>query len=180
MGHRPCFECRRKDAEAFAEKWREARRLSSPPYAAETDKVLHAERLRGRARRLHRRDIDDLPDGEFTALGGAAFAIRGDTLTALDARRSWCSRASRRVHHQRQIRDFPRGPRTIACAHPARKPIRGRVVPGQGVRCGHSHARWFPNIFVAVVCGRLYDRSCRRQESAKCQNKQCARRQNVW
>jgi hypothetical protein len=26
-GHRPCFECRRKDAEAFAEKWREARRL---------------------------------------------------------------------------------------------------------------------------------------------------------
>jgi hypothetical protein len=24
-GHRPCFECRRKDAETFAEKWREAR-----------------------------------------------------------------------------------------------------------------------------------------------------------
>ena len=30
-GHRPCFECRRKDAEAFAEKWREARRLRRPP-----------------------------------------------------------------------------------------------------------------------------------------------------
>ena len=42
-GHRPCFECRRKDAEAFAEKWREARRLSSPPYAAEMDEVLHAD-----------------------------------------------------------------------------------------------------------------------------------------
>jgi hypothetical protein len=26
-GHRPCFECRRKEAEAFAEKWRVARRL---------------------------------------------------------------------------------------------------------------------------------------------------------
>ena len=42
-GHRPCFECRRKDAEAFAEKWREARRLSRPPYAAEMDEVLHAD-----------------------------------------------------------------------------------------------------------------------------------------
>jgi hypothetical protein len=44
------------------------------------DEVLHAERLRGRARRLHRRDIDELPDGAFAALDGAAFAIRGDTL----------------------------------------------------------------------------------------------------
>jgi hypothetical protein len=79
-GHRPCFECRRKDAEAFAEKWREARRLGRPPYAAEMDEVLHAERLRGRAKRLHRRDIDELPDGAFAAFDGAAFVIRGDTL----------------------------------------------------------------------------------------------------
>ena len=41
-GHRPCFECRRKDAETFAEKWREARRLRRPPYAPEMDDVLHA------------------------------------------------------------------------------------------------------------------------------------------
>ena len=26
-GHRPCFECRRKDAEKFAEQWRAAHRL---------------------------------------------------------------------------------------------------------------------------------------------------------
>jgi hypothetical protein len=58
-GHRPCFECRRKDAEAFAEKWCEARRLRRPPYAAEMDEVLHAERLRERAKRLHRRHIDE-------------------------------------------------------------------------------------------------------------------------
>ena len=43
--HRPCFECRRKDAETFAEKWREARRLSRLPYAPEMDDVLHDERL---------------------------------------------------------------------------------------------------------------------------------------
>jgi hypothetical protein len=67
-GHRPCFECRRKDAEAFAENWREARGLSARPYAGAMDAVLHAERLRGRAKRLHRCKIDALPDGAFVAL----------------------------------------------------------------------------------------------------------------
>jgi hypothetical protein len=61
----PCFECRRKDAEAFAEKWREARRLRRPPYVAEMDDVLHHERLRGHVKRLHRRSINELPDGAF-------------------------------------------------------------------------------------------------------------------
>jgi hypothetical protein len=79
-GHRPCFECRRKDAEAFADKWREARRLRRPPYAAEMDNVLHAERLRERAKRLHRRKMGELPDGAFVTFEGAAFAIHGDTL----------------------------------------------------------------------------------------------------
>src|SRR6202021_974499 len=59
-GHRPCFECRRKDAEAFAENWRVAHRLRRRPYAFEMDEVLHRERLRGRAKRLHRRNIDGL------------------------------------------------------------------------------------------------------------------------
>jgi len=79
-GHRPCFECRRKDTQAFAEKWREVHQYRKPPYAAEMDNVLHAERLGGRAKRLHRRNIDELPDGAFTVLDGAAFAVRGDTL----------------------------------------------------------------------------------------------------
>src|SRR5271167_4206989 len=48
-GHRPCFECRRKDAEAFAEAWRKAHRLSARPYADDMDLVLHGERLSGRA-----------------------------------------------------------------------------------------------------------------------------------
>jgi len=77
-GHRPCFECRRKEAEAFAEAWRMARRLSQPPYAAEMDEVLHRERLQGRAKRLHRRLIDTLPDGAFVAVDGEAFAVAGD------------------------------------------------------------------------------------------------------
>jgi hypothetical protein len=79
-GHRPCFECRRKDAEAFAEAWRKAHRLPMRPYADEMDDVLHGERLQGRAKRLHRRKIDTLPDGAFVALEGEACAIRGDAL----------------------------------------------------------------------------------------------------
>ena len=39
-GHRPCFECRRKDAEAFAEIWRKAHKLRTRPYADEMDAVL--------------------------------------------------------------------------------------------------------------------------------------------
>jgi hypothetical protein len=44
------------------------------------DDELHAERLVGRAKRLHRRNIDELPDGAFAAFDGAAFGIRGSTL----------------------------------------------------------------------------------------------------
>jgi hypothetical protein len=79
-GHRPCFECRRKDAEAFAEAWRNTRKLRTRPYADEMDEVLHRERLEGRAKRLHHVNIDTLPDGAFIAVDGAAFAIKGDVL----------------------------------------------------------------------------------------------------
>src|ERR1700694_103678 len=42
-GHRPCFECRRRDAVAFAASWAAARHQLVPPRAAEMDRVLHAE-----------------------------------------------------------------------------------------------------------------------------------------
>jgi len=79
-GHRPCFECRRKEAQAFAAKWQEAHRLAAPPKAGEMDEVLHAERLQGRSKRRHHRNIDALPDGAFVALEEGAFAVRGDAL----------------------------------------------------------------------------------------------------
>jgi hypothetical protein len=73
-GHRPCFECRRKDAEAFAALFPGASR------APAMDKVLHAERLEGKAKHTHRRSIDTLPDGAMIALDGEAFAVRGRRL----------------------------------------------------------------------------------------------------
>jgi hypothetical protein len=56
------------------------------------DVILHQERLRGRAKRLHRQDIDALPDGAFIASEEGAFAVRGESLLrwtpeAYDARR---------------------------------------------------------------------------------------------
>jgi hypothetical protein len=75
-GHRPCFECRRKDAETFAGLWQRARRLRERPRAPDMDAVLHGERLDGRTKRTHRRPLDDLPDGVMIARDGAAFAVR--------------------------------------------------------------------------------------------------------
>src|SRR3954454_10347821 len=58
-GHRPCFECRRKDAEAFAACWPGFATRRERPRAAEMDRQLHAERLDGRLKRRHRCAIDD-------------------------------------------------------------------------------------------------------------------------
>lgn len=46
-GHRPCFECRRADARAFAAAWAEAQGMNTPPRAPEMDRILHLERLGG-------------------------------------------------------------------------------------------------------------------------------------
>jgi hypothetical protein len=78
-GHRPCFECRRADANAFAAKWAASKR-AAVPHAPEMDVVLQAERLVGRAKRTHDRSFDDLPDGTFIALNDAAHAVRGSHL----------------------------------------------------------------------------------------------------
>ena len=79
-GHRPCFECRRAAALRFAQAWQRAQRLRVRPTAPAMDAVLHEERLVGRAKRLHRRDIESLPDGAVVGRDGEAFALRGDAL----------------------------------------------------------------------------------------------------
>src|SRR6186713_2001509 len=61
-GHRPCFECRRAEAVAFAAAFAKEQGLSSPLRAPEMDRILHAERLDGHDKRLHQRTIVDLPD----------------------------------------------------------------------------------------------------------------------
>src|SRR5438093_11433404 len=47
-GHRPCFECRRRAALAFAASWAAARHAPVPPRAAEMDRVRSEERRGGK------------------------------------------------------------------------------------------------------------------------------------
>jgi hypothetical protein len=79
-GHRPCFECRRADATAFAEAVMRHDGLARAPSAPELDRRLHGERLDGRAKRLHRVAAHDLPDGATILHHGAPHALRGGLL----------------------------------------------------------------------------------------------------
>ncbi|HET7165179.1 MAG TPA: hypothetical protein VFI94_08545 [Pseudolabrys sp.] len=72
-GHRPCFECRRQDAERFALLFSGKKQRAS---ADAMDRVLHAERLDGKAKRTHCSSLDALPDGAMVALDGEVFAVR--------------------------------------------------------------------------------------------------------
>jgi hypothetical protein len=75
-GHRPCFYCRRNDAEAFRATWAKGRR-EALPLAPEIDAVLHAERLDRGRKRVHRipSPVDELPDGTAITAGGAAYTL---------------------------------------------------------------------------------------------------------
>jgi hypothetical protein len=80
-GHRPCFECRRADAQAFAAAF--ARKHRAALGADDIDRVLHSQRLYGHHKRRHRLAIDALPNGALLTLAddpGSAFAVRGDFL----------------------------------------------------------------------------------------------------
>src|SRR4051812_23180542 len=75
-GHRPCFYCRRADANAFRAAWAEGNGVSRVK-ASEIDAVLHRERRDGRAKRLHALSctIAELPDGAMVAAAGESYLI---------------------------------------------------------------------------------------------------------
>lgn len=77
-GHRPCFECRRSEAEAFCSLFGGRSRVR----ADEMDVVLDGERRRGREKRLWKRSFDELPDGAMIALDGRAHAVRDGALSS--------------------------------------------------------------------------------------------------
>jgi hypothetical protein len=81
-GHRPCFYCRRDDANRFRCAFEEGngkRELLAP----DIDAVLHRERLDGRSKRLHAlpMPLAKLPDGAMVQAGSDSFLIvRGAAL----------------------------------------------------------------------------------------------------
>lgn len=63
-GHRPCFECLRRDFLWFAELWAQAHGAKQRARAEDMDRVLHAERVDAQGRkRTYRAPVDTLPGG---------------------------------------------------------------------------------------------------------------------
>jgi hypothetical protein len=89
-GHRPCFECRRGDAERFAELWAKAlgraQGRAQRERAPAMDEVLHAERVDGGRRKVtYRARHADIPSGAFVRYardgGGArSYLVVGNNL----------------------------------------------------------------------------------------------------
>jgi hypothetical protein len=67
-GHRPCAECRNADYRSFLA-------LTGASGADELDGRLHAERGR-----VHRSDLDELPDGAFVVLDRRPWLVLGPSL----------------------------------------------------------------------------------------------------
>lgn len=66
-GHRPCAECRRADFLRFKRHFNRATGRPEDDFVpvGAIDALLHRERLNGKAKRLYRANLADLPDGSF-------------------------------------------------------------------------------------------------------------------
>jgi hypothetical protein len=75
-GHRPCFYCRRDDANRFRAAWEAGNRVTDV-LAPEMDAVLHRERLEGRNKRLHALPVSlkELPDGAMVLHGAESYLM---------------------------------------------------------------------------------------------------------
>ena len=75
-GHRPCFFCRREDANRFRAAWEKGNGVTDVR-AREMDSVLHRERLDRGKKRLHPLPIpaEQLPDGAMVQAGEESFLI---------------------------------------------------------------------------------------------------------
>lgn len=75
-GHRPCFYCRRDDANRFRAAWEEGNGITRVR-ATEIDAVLHRERLDRRKKRLHPLDgpIKALPDGAMMKAANESYLV---------------------------------------------------------------------------------------------------------
>ena len=74
-GHRPCFYCRRDDANRFRAAWEKGNRVAGV-LAPEIDAILHRERLAsgGKLHPLPGR-LERLPDGAMVRAGAGCFLV---------------------------------------------------------------------------------------------------------
>ncbi|MEL7430064.1 MAG: hypothetical protein AAFN43_08680 [Pseudomonadota bacterium] len=74
-GHRPCFECRRTAARAFASAFGSSHNLTVTPGADAMDRQLHSERVSPHFPEFSG-DPASLPDGTFLRSGEAFLAVK--------------------------------------------------------------------------------------------------------
>jgi hypothetical protein len=75
-GHRPCFFCRRDDANRFRNAWEQGNGVAHV-LARDIDAVLHRERLDRGGKRLHvlPMPLNDLPDGAMVQAADESYLI---------------------------------------------------------------------------------------------------------
>ena len=75
-GHRPCFFCRREDANRFRAAWQQGNRLGEV-FARDIDAVLQGERLAAGKKRLHSLPVPmrELPEGTMLHDGSESYLL---------------------------------------------------------------------------------------------------------
>jgi hypothetical protein len=78
-GHRPCFECRREDAQRFKFCWIQgnaSHNLSMNTSIKEIDEVIHRERIDSEKKKVvHQRRSSEIPEGTFILFGAAPYIV---------------------------------------------------------------------------------------------------------
>lgn len=74
-GHRPCFECRRKDAVAYSGIWAGIFGKAEGSLADAIDKMLHEERTAGHPL-ISDTDMKNLPEGAMVMMNANSYAKR--------------------------------------------------------------------------------------------------------
>ena len=83
-GHRPCFECRRDDAQRFKSCWiagNPEHHFSMKTSIRQVDEIIHQERIdRENNKVVHQRSSTDLPAGTFTMMNDDAYVFSNGRL----------------------------------------------------------------------------------------------------
>jgi len=83
-GHRPCFECRRKDYERFKSFWITGNRKLGFDHNTSInniDKVLHKERIGSKGEKItYKEKIKSLPDGAFVQIDDKTYLLAKEQL----------------------------------------------------------------------------------------------------
>ena len=135
-GHRPCFECRRADADRFAELWARAFGSEDRARAPAMDDQLHAERVDRDRRKVTFRDRRaNIPSGAFIR-----YAREGSERAALPRRRPQpAGLGPGRLQHARSAHRRLRGGRGADAGLHRRRTF--SRIPAHAASLGRSIAR---------------------------------------